>query len=163
MCAKSSYGITITDAQISYPTEEKWGDFANVEKMKDHITKAELDLEFIEKDEPVDFSDDVDGRMFTLVFKKVKAPKRKSLEWLIQKADDFKQAGNSGLFGELGPGLKGENRRRWEARMARIGEVWWGMGIHEPGYSRSFGELSLMVAVAVMPSMQDARSDNSRL
>ena len=74
---------------------EKWGDFANVEKMKDHITKAELDLEFIEKDEPVDFSDDVDGRMFTLVFKKVKAPKRKSLEWLIQKADDFKQAGNS--------------------------------------------------------------------
>ena len=83
-------------ANLKQTTEEKWGDFANVEKMKDHITKAELDLEFIEKDEPVDFSDDVDGRMFTLVFKKVKAPKRKSLEWLIQKADDFKQAGNSG-------------------------------------------------------------------
>ena len=92
-----------TRCAASQTTEEKWGDFANVEKMKDHITKADLDLELIEKDEPVDWSDDVDGRMFTLVFKKVKAPKRKSLEWLIQKADDFKQAGNSGSFGELWP------------------------------------------------------------
>ena len=92
-----------TRCAASQTTEEKWGDFANVEKMKDRITKADLDLEFIEKDEPVDWSDDADGRMFTLVFKKVKVPKRKSLEWLIQKADDFKQAGNSGSFGELWP------------------------------------------------------------
>eukprot|EP00435_Cladocopium_sp_Y103_P069818 s419_g34.t1 len=79
---------------LMYDTE-KWGDFGDVEKMKDQIKKAELDLELIEREEPVDFSDDPDGRMFTLAFKKTGASQRKSLQWLIQKAEDFKQAGNS--------------------------------------------------------------------
>ena len=77
--------------------KEKWGDFADVDKMKDHINKAGLDLELIDRDEPVDFSDDPDGRMFTLAFKKTKAPSHKSVDWLLQKADDLKQAGNSHL------------------------------------------------------------------
>lgn len=80
--------------------QEKWGDFGDVEKMKDHLKQAELDLELIEREEPVDFSDDPDGRMFTLVFKKTGASQRKSLQWLIQKAEDFKQAGNRALSSE---------------------------------------------------------------
>lgn len=79
---------------LMYDTE-KWGDFGDVEKMKDHLKQAELDLELIEREEPVDFSDDPDGRMFTLAFKKTGASQQKSLQWLIQKAEDFKQAGNS--------------------------------------------------------------------
>ena len=63
--------------------QEKWGDFGDVEKMKDHLKQAELDLELIEREEPVDFSDDPDGRMFTLAFKKTGASQQKSLQWLI--------------------------------------------------------------------------------
>jgi len=80
--------------------QEKWGDFGDVEKMKDHLKQAELDLELIEREEPVDFSDDPDGRMFTLAFKKTGASQQKSLQWLIQKAEDFKQAGNRALSSE---------------------------------------------------------------
>jgi hypothetical protein len=38
--------------------------------------------------------------MFTLAFKKTGASQQKSLQWLIQKAEDFKQAGNRALSSE---------------------------------------------------------------
>eukprot|EP00913_Durusdinium_trenchii_P010255 g9616.t1 len=75
--------------------EEKWGDFANVEKMTQQIKKAQLDLELLERQEPVDFSDDPDGRMFTVAFRKTGSSARKSCEWLVEKAEQLKQAGNS--------------------------------------------------------------------
>lgn len=74
---------------------EKWGDFANVDKMGKFIEEQHLDLELVDKQEPVDYSGDVDGRMFILVFKKTKRTARKPITWLLQRAEDFKQAGNS--------------------------------------------------------------------
>ncbi|CAK9036900.1 Uncharacterized protein SCF082_LOCUS21917 [Durusdinium trenchii] len=79
---------------LMYDTE-KWGDFANVEKMTQQIKKAQLDLELLERQEPVDFSDDPDGRMFTVAFRKTGSSARKSCEWLVEKAEQLKQAGNS--------------------------------------------------------------------
>ncbi|CAJ1328579.1 unnamed protein product, partial [Effrenium voratum] len=74
---------------------EKWGDFANVEKTKEHLQKQNLALQFLERKEPVDFSGDPDGRMFVMVFKKTRPAEGKGLAWLLQKAEDLKHTGNS--------------------------------------------------------------------
>ena len=42
---------------ISADSEEKWGDFGNVAKMTEQIQKADLGLELLERDEPVDFAE----------------------------------------------------------------------------------------------------------
>ena len=76
-------------------SKEKWGDFANIDQMNKFIQEQHLDLELVDKQEPVDYSGDVDGRMFILVFKKTKRTARKPIAWLLQRAEDFKQAGNS--------------------------------------------------------------------
>ena len=87
--------VTVSRVPVHDGSKEKWGDFANVGKMSKFIEEQHLDLELVDKQEPVDYSGDVDGRMFVLVFKKKKRTARKPITWLLQRAEDFKQAGNS--------------------------------------------------------------------
>ena len=63
--------------------------------MNKFIAEQRLDLELVDRQEPVDYSDDVDGRMFILVFRKTAQTACKSVSWLLQHAEDLKQAGNS--------------------------------------------------------------------
>eukprot|EP00392_Amoebophrya_sp_AT5.2_P003070 g3075.t1 len=55
---------------LQYDTE-KWGGFADRTRMEGYVKKKGLALEFVERSEPVDYRDDPDGRMFTLVWKKL--------------------------------------------------------------------------------------------
>lgn len=93
---------------VECEAEEKWGDYGDVEKMKQQIQNAGLDLELIERDsrqgvsltrcdqdEPVDYSSDTDGRMFLLVFRKTASGQRRSTSWLRTRAEELKQEGNS--------------------------------------------------------------------
>ena len=63
--------------------------------MSDFIKTQQLALELVDRQEPVDYAGDADGRMFILVFKKTSKTACKSPTWLLQRAEDFKQAGNS--------------------------------------------------------------------
>ena len=82
-------------------SKEKWGDFANIDQMNKFIQEQHLDLELVDKQEPVDYSGDVDGRMFILVFKKTKRTARKPIAWLLQRAEDL-QAGWKQLLQQPG-------------------------------------------------------------
>eukprot|EP00928_Gymnodinium_smaydae_P023950 TRINITY_DN19551_c0_g1_i1.p1 TRINITY_DN19551_c0_g1~~TRINITY_DN19551_c0_g1_i1.p1 ORF type:complete len:486 (-),score=69.06 TRINITY_DN19551_c0_g1_i1:93-1550(-) len=54
---------------LMYDTE-KWGKFANIPAMEKFVASEDLLLEFVEKNEPIDYGDDRDGRMFIVLFRK---------------------------------------------------------------------------------------------
>jgi len=58
---------------LMYDTE-KWGQFAKISAMEAFVSSKSLALEFVEKSEPIDYVDDPDGRMFTVVFRKKGKP-----------------------------------------------------------------------------------------
>ena len=66
-----------------------------MDKMNQFIKEQQLDLELIDRQEPINYSGDPDGRMFILVFRKTKKTACKSVTWLLQHAADLKHAGNS--------------------------------------------------------------------
>jgi len=79
---------------MTYDTE-KWGGYADEMAMATHITENKLDLKLLAKEEPVDFSDDPDGRMFILVFQKTLKGRCKTSSWLVKRAGQLKDQGNS--------------------------------------------------------------------
>ena len=63
--------------------------------MATYIRKHDLDLQLVAKEEPIDYFDSPDGRMFILVLRKTSASCRQSCLWLIEKAERLKDEGNA--------------------------------------------------------------------